>query len=60
MISIYERSEYELQMEGVHWNISNKLFDIVALFRMFMPLFGISQDRKLRIRWFIWAIYVGG
>lgn len=62
MITVYPRSDYEMSLG---WNMPRRLslfstlIYILLSIRLFIPLFGISKDRKFRIRWLVFAIYIG-
>jgi hypothetical protein len=49
MFSIYDRSDFEMFTQG----------NADTILRLITPRFGISRDKRLRVRWLFWALYFG-
>lgn len=62
--SIFPRSENEfflLDRQPLNkGKTAQFLFVLFVFSRAFLPLFGISTDYKIRVRWLLWAWYFGG
>ena len=60
-VECYERSEKELFLTNWASINANKVVQIcelvLVILRMFVPFIGKSLDKKLRIRWLMWAWY---
>jgi hypothetical protein len=56
-MKVFLRSDKELMQSRFR---NKKVADFVNLVLFFIPLFGISKNKELRIRWLVYAFYFGG
>ena len=61
-MKIYLRSENDIMWNDVNtwpvFSLEGRLMSILGDTRLLIPIIGLSQDRRIRIRWLFWAFYL--